>query len=163
MGETGKLWSNIDDAIVGAICLVFGWGSATLGHEWFHSAIAITLGYTVSLGDITLTTGSMFVHGEMTSIDTLFIAAAGSVGLILVGLALIYSCNSRMLHMIGVVFLCRAWIDALPLCDLDGAIFAQSACNVLGTAGYLLAWAFVLSEILVSGGAIAHTLKSGVY
>jgi hypothetical protein len=73
MGETEKMWGNIDDAIVGAICLVFGWGSATLGHEWFHSAIAITLGYTVSLGDITLTTGSMFVHGEMTSIDTLFI------------------------------------------------------------------------------------------
>lgn len=163
MGEIEKLWGNIDDAIIGAICLVFGWGSATLGHEWFHSAIAITLGYTVSLGDITLTTGSMFVHGEMTSIDTLFIAAAGSVGLILVGLSLIYSCNSRMMHMIGIVFLCRAWIDALPLCDLDGAIFAQSACNVLGTAGYLLAWAFVLSEILVSGGAIAHTLKSGVY
>lgn len=159
--KTGKIWSDIDDAIVGAICLIFGWASATLGHEWFHSAIAITLGYTVSLGEITLTTGSMFVHGEMTSIDTLFVAAAGSVGLVLVGLILIYSCNSKMMHMIGVVFLCRAWIDALPLCDLDGAIVAQSACNVLGIAGYLLAWTFVISEILISGGAIAHTIKSG--
>jgi len=159
--KTGKIWDDIDDAIVGAICLVLGWASATLGHEWFHSMIAITLGYTVSLGEVTLTTGSMFVHGEMTSIDTMFVAAAGSIGLVLIGLMLIYSCNSKMMHMIGVVFLCRAWIDALPLCDLDGAIVSQSACNVLGIGGYFLAWIFVISEILISGGAIAHTIKSG--
>lgn len=159
--NTEDIWNDLDEIICGAVCLVFGWASATFGHECFHSVIALSLGYTVSLGEMTLTTGSMFVHGDMTSIETMIVAIGGSLGLIVIGMILIYSYESKMLRMIGVVFLCRAWIDALPLCDLDGEIFAQSAYGAIGDAGYLFAWTFVIFEILVSGGAIAHTIRSG--
>ncbi|MEA1945302.1 MAG: hypothetical protein U9N07_08260 [Euryarchaeota archaeon] len=160
-GEIENMWNNMGEVICGAVCLIFGWGSATLGHEWFHSVVALTLGYTVSLGDISLATGSMFVHGTMTSIETMLVAIAGSLGLVIAGIILIYSYENKMLHMIGVVFLCRAWIDALPLCDMDGAVFAQSAYSAIGNAGFFVAWMFVIIEILISGGAIAHVIKSG--
>ena len=159
-GETEHIWDCADEILCGAICLVLGWGLGTLSHEWFHSAIALSLGYTVSLGGMTLSTGSTFVHGEMTSADTMLVAIAGSLGLVILGTILIYSRSNKMLHMVGVVFLCRAWIDALPLCDMDGAIFAHSACGIIGEAGYLLAWTFVIFEVLISGGAIAHVIKS---
>ncbi|KAF5411368.1 MAG: hypothetical protein U9N46_12210 [Euryarchaeota archaeon] len=160
--KTKNVWDNMDDLIGGAICLVFGWSSGTLGHEWFHSIVATTLGYAVTFGEITLTTGSVFVQGDMSSIETMLVASAGSLGLIIAGVMLIYSSHNKMLRMIGVVFLCRAWIDALPLCDLDGAILEHSACSAMGDAGYVIAWTFVIFEILVSGGAIAHVIKSDV-
>ena len=159
--KTENVWKDMDEVLCGAVCLIFGWGSATLGHECFHLAVARSLGLTATLGEVTLTTGSVFVQGAMTSVETMLVAVAGSLGLIIVGLLLIHSFENKMIHMIGVVFLCRAWIDALPLFDLDGGIFVQSACSALGTAGLLAAWIFVILEILVSGGAIAHVIKSG--
>ena len=159
--KTENVWKDLDEVLCGAVCLIFGWGSATLSHECFHLVVARSLGLTATLGTVTLTTGSVFVQGDMTSVETMLVAVAGSLGLIIVGLLLIHSFENKMIHMIGAVFLCRAWIDALPLCDLDGGIFVQSACSAIGTAGLLAAWIFVILEILVSGGAIAHVIKSG--
>jgi hypothetical protein len=159
--KTENVWEDLDEVLCGAVCLIFGWGSATLSHECFHLLVARSLGLTATLGEVTLTTGSVFVQGDMTSVETMLVAVAGSLGLVIAGLLLIHSFENKMIHMIGAVFLCRAWIDALPLCDLDGGIFVQSACSALGTAGLLAAWIFVILEILVSGGAIAHVIKSG--
>ena len=162
------VWAKIEnvreevvEVLCGAVCLICGWGSATLSHECFHLVVARSLGLTATLGKVTLTTGSVFVPGDMTSVETMLVSVAGSLGLIIVGLLLIYSSGNKMLHMIGVVFLCRAWIDALPLCNLDGGVFVQSAYSAIGTAGLIAAWVFVILEILVSGGAIAQVIKGG--
>nr|QNO48556.1 hypothetical protein JAJEHNPH_00015 [Methanosarcinales archaeon ANME-2c ERB4]QNO48937.1 hypothetical protein OEPDFBKK_00013 [Methanosarcinales archaeon ANME-2c ERB4] len=159
--KTENIWEDLDEVLCGAVCLIFGWGSATFGHECCHLLVARSLGLTATLGELTLTTGSVFVQGDMTSVETMLVAVAGSLGLIIIGLLLIHSFENKMIHMIGVVFLCRAWIDALPLFDLDGGIFMQSACSSIGPAGLLVAWIFVILEVLVSGGAIAHAIKSG--
>jgi hypothetical protein len=70
----------MDEVLCGAVCLIFGWGSATLGHECFHLAVARSLGLTATLGEVTLTTGSVFVQGAMTSVETMLVAVAGSLG-----------------------------------------------------------------------------------
>ena len=75
-------WKTIDSALCGAICLILGWGTATILHECGHLAVAGTLGLPASLGPLTLTTGSVFVAGEMTAIEIAMVAVAGSVTLI---------------------------------------------------------------------------------
>jgi hypothetical protein len=63
----------------------------------------------------------------------------------------VYVSENKILHMVGVVFLCRAWIDALPICDLDGALIA-------GSAGYLLACGLVAAEVLACGAGLSHVI-----
>ena len=144
-------WKTIDTALCGAICLILGWGTATLLHECCHLATARSLGLRATFGSCTLSTGSVFVQGDMTNIETSLVAVAGSLGLIIIGWILTRA-SSVYIRMIGVVFLCRAWIDALPLCDLDGAIMAEGA-------GWLIAWAVVVAEVLICGGRILEALQ----
>ena len=139
-------WKNLDDALCGAICLIWGWGCGTLLHELFHLMMARSLGLTAAPGRCTLTTGSIFVHSPMTGVETALVAVAGSIGLIIIGLILLKH-SSRYLNMIGVVFLCRAWVDALPVFDLDGGILA-------GSAGMAIAWGVLIVEVIICGGAI---------
>lgn len=145
-------WKNIDDTICGALCLLIGWGSGTLLHELCHLMTARSLGLTATPGRCTLTTGSIIVHGDMSNIEIALVAVAGSAGLILIGLLLIKH-SSKYLNMIGLVFLCRAWIDALPLLDLDGAMIA-------GSAGAVIAWGILAAEMLICGGAIFKVLNA---
>jgi len=144
-------WKTIDSALCGTICLIFGWGASTILHEYGHIAVASTLGLPASLEKITLTTGSVFVTGEMTATETALVAMAGSLVLIIIGL-LLTRASSIYIRMIGIVFLCRAWIDALPLFDLDGAIMAE------GT-GMMFSWVFVVAELMVCGGRILEALQ----
>jgi hypothetical protein len=146
-------WKTIDSALCGAICLIIGWGAATILHECGHLAVAGTLGLPASLGKLTLTTGSVFVVGDMTTTETALVAVAGSLTLIAIGLILT-GARSRYVRMVGIVFLCRAWIDALPLCDLDGAKMAE------GT-GMVIAWIVVIAAVLVCGGRILETIQGG--
>lgn len=144
-------WKTIELAICGAICLILGWGTSTILHECGHLAVAGTLGLPASLGTLTLTTGSVFVEGDMTATEIALVAVAGSITLIAIGLILTRS-RSRYVRMVGIVFLCRAWIDALPICALDGAKMAE------GT-GMVIAWAVVIATVLVCGGRILETIE----
>ena len=144
---------HVESTICGAICLIVGWGAATLLHECCHLAAARSLGLPASLGKITFTTGSVFVSGDMTNIETALVAVAGSIGLITAGVMLVRLSSNPAARMVGIIFLSRAWIDALPLCDLDGAIMAE------GT-GWLIAWTVVIAEILICGGMIWYTLNN---
>lgn len=143
---------RIDSALLGAICLIVGWGGGTLLHECGHIAVARSFGHDVSMGALTLTTGSVFVHADLTDAQTALIAVAGSLVLIVAGVALVHFSANPAVRMIGVVFLCRAWIDALPLLDLDGGILA-------GSAGYLIAWPILLVEVLVCGAVIFNVIQ----
>ena len=145
-------WKTIDTSLCGAICLLVGWGAATLLHEGCHLAVARSLGLPTSLGTLTLTTGSVFVQGDMTNIETALVAVAGSLGLIIIGW-LLTRASSVYFRMMGIMFLSRAWIDTLPLFDLDGAIMAE------GT-GMVIAWAVVVAAVLVCGGRILEVLQS---
>jgi hypothetical protein len=146
-------WKQIDTTASGAICLLVGWGAATLLHECCHLAAARSLGLPASLGKITLTTGSVFVHGDMTNIETALVAVAGSIGLITAGVLLVRLSSNPAARMVGVIFLSRAWIDALPLFDLDGAIMEEST-------GWLIAWTVVIAEILICGGMIWYAVNN---
>ena len=144
---------RIDTTICGAICLLLGWGVATLIHECCHLAAAHSLGLEASLGALTLTTGSVFVYGDMTSTQTAIIALAGSLGLVIAGVLMVrLSGSPPVLKMIGIIFLCRAFVDAIPINDMDGALIA-------GSIGYLAAWALVIIEVLISGGIIFEELQ----
>ena len=144
---------NICSTLLGAICLIVGWGAATLLHECCHLAAARSLGLPASLGKLTLTTGSVVVPGGMTNIETALVAVAGSIGLITAGVLLVRLSSTPAARMVGIIFLCRAWIDALPLFDLDGAIMEEGA-------GWLIAWTVVIVEILICGGMIWYTLNN---
>ena len=76
---------HLDTALCGAICLVVGWGAATLIHEGCHLVVARYLGLSASFGVCTFTTGSVFVHEGMTQLETALVAVAGSLGLIIIG------------------------------------------------------------------------------
>lgn len=143
---------TIETALLGSICLLIGWGSATLLHECCHLAVARSLGLPATLGTLTLTTGSVFVSGDMTAIQAALVAVAGSLGLVIAGVAMVRLSSNPAVRMIGVVFLCRAWVDVIPVCDLDGAIFA-------GAAGYVIAVIILLAEVLVCGGMIWYALN----
>lgn len=145
--------TRISHALAGAICLLMGWGIGTLFHECCHLAAAYSLGIPASLDRVTFSTGSVVVYGSMTNAQTAFIALAGSLGLVIAGVLMVRLSRVPVVRMIGVVFLCRAWIDALPLCSYDGGLIA-------GSAGYVVAMAIVVAEVMVCGGVILDTMMN---
>jgi len=98
---------------------VVGWGASTILHECGHMAVAQSLGLPVTFGTFTLTPGSVFVSGDLTDAQAALIAVAGSLVLIIAGVLLVRGSGNPAVRMVGVVFLCRAWIDALPICELE--------------------------------------------
>jgi len=146
------LKKRLEATICGAICLLIGGGASTLLHECGHLVAARSLGLQATLGGLTLTTGSVFISGNMTATETALVAVAGSIGLIVIGWILT-GAQSQYVRMIGIMFLCRAWIDVLPICDTDGAWIASSA-------GYAVAATIVIAEVLICGGRILSVLDS---
>ncbi len=138
---------SIDFALIGAICLLIGWSVGTLLHECGHMLVARSLGLSASFGTLTLTTGSVFVHADLTDAQTALIAVAGSLALIIAGVVMVRFSANPALRMIGIVFLCRAWIDVLPICGFDGGLIA-------GSAGYSIAIFIVIVEVVVCGSVI---------
>jgi len=146
---------NIKKYLLGAICLVLGWGVGTILHECGHLAGAYAFGLPATLGPITVSTGSVFVQGSMTGTQTAIVAIAGSLYLMIVGVLMVRLSSNPMVRMIGIVFLCRSWVDALPIGDLDGGILA-------GSVGYGIAMLIVVFEVLVCGGVILDTIPEGL-
>jgi len=103
----------------------------------------MALGYDIGL-DIQFTFGAMTVQGVMSPVDMVVTALAGTVGLTAIGVELVYALRSRLLNMVGMIFLVRAWVDSLPLYNFDGVYVAQYS-------GLLLAWMVATALILVSG------------
>lgn len=145
-------WLHLKNALYGAICLLTGWGASTILHEGCHLAAARSFGLPASLGACTFSTGSIYVHSSMTQLETACIAVAGSMGLILIGW-LLTKASSQYVRMIGVLFLCRAWVDAIPLCGWDGGLIA-------GSAGMVIAGSVLLAEVLVCGDLILKTMAN---
>lgn len=139
-------YDKISNIILGAIILTVAWGVSTVFHEVCHFLVAGLLGYEASIGAFALTTGSVFVNGEMCAVDVALIAVAGSVGLIVVGVLLVRF-TSSYLKMAGIVFLCRAWVDVIPIGDLDGGL-------IVGSVGAGIAYGVAIAEVLVCGGII---------
>lgn len=143
----------ICNLILGAIILSCAWGVSTVLHEVCHFIVAGLLGYETSIGAFTFTTGSVFVIGEMSAVDTALVAVAGSAGLVVAGGILVRCTDSTCLKMCGIVFLCRAWVDALPIGDMDGGLIA-------GSVGIVIAYAVVIIEVLLSGWIIYEEIDS---
>ena len=138
---------RIETTLLGAISLLLGWGVGTVFHECCHLAAAYSLSIPASLGTCSLSTGSVILYGDMTSTQTAVIALAGSLGLVIAGVALVRFSRVPVVRMFGVIFLCRAWVDVLPLSGYDGGLIA-------GSVGYVVAVMIVIAEVLVSGGII---------
>lgn len=138
--------------LLGAACLLFGWGASTILHECFHLIVAMSLGLSASMEELTITTGSVFVTGDMTHVETTLVAIAGSLGLVIIGVLLVKGSNDIYRTMVGVIFLSRGWTDSLPLLDLDGAIMAEST-------GMLIAWTVVIVEVIICGGTILTAIS----
>lgn len=137
---------QLDNAFIGAIVLAVAWGISTVFHEVCHTLVAYFLGYESYVCELTLSTGSVRVVGDMSAFDIALVAVAGSVGIIVAGVLLVRT-GSAYLKMAGIVFLCRAWIDVLPITGLDGWFIA-------GSAGYAVAYIVAVVELLVCGGVI---------
>lgn len=142
---------SIKTSALGAICLILGWGAGTLLHECGHLAGAYAFGLPATLGQITLSTGSVIVQGDMTGTQTAVIAIAGSLCLMIAGVLMVRLSGNPMVRMIGIVFLCRAWVDMLPVGDVDGGILA-------GSAGYVIAMFIMTAELLICGGVILDAI-----
>lgn len=142
---------NVETTLIGAICLIVGWGASTIIHECGHIAVARSLGLPASFGMLTLTTGSVFVSGDLTGTQTALIAVAGSLLLIIAGVLMVRLSRNPAVRLVGVVFLVRAWVDAIPSCDLDGGLIA-------GSAGYAIAMTILLVEILICGSVILNAI-----
>jgi len=147
-------WKHIDTAVCGALCLLLGWGTSTLVHELFHLMAARSLGLEATIERCTLSTGLTIINSPMTPTETTIVAIAGSIGVIAAGILLTKNHN-RYIRMIGIIFLCRAWIDALPICGRDGSMIA-------GSAGYMIAVSIVAVEVLICGGTIYGILQKGL-
>jgi len=144
---------HIETSLLGAITLLTGWGIGTLLHECSHLAGAYALGVPATLGTCTLSTGSVILYGGMTDAQTTIIALAGSIGLVIAGVALLRLSRNPALRMIGIVFLARAWVDVLPLTGYDGGLIA-------GSAGYVIAMIILIAEVLICGGVILDTINT---
>lgn len=144
---------QVNDAIIGALCLAIGWGTSTLLHELCHLMTARSLGIAATPGRCTLSTGSVIIYAPMTPLETAIVAIAGSLGLVLAGI-LLTGHHHMYVRMIGIVFLARAWIDVLPICGWDGG-------RIAGSVGYGTAVAIVIIEILICGGMIINTMQRG--
>ncbi len=149
-----KMRDELKEVFLGTSVLVISWILVTAVHECFHALTAMALGYEIALIDIQFTFGSLTVQGLMNPMDTVIVAIAGTVGLTAIGVVFIYVLRSRILNMVGVIFLARAWIDSLPLYNFDGAHVAQNS-------GLILAWMVAIMMVLISGGAIMHVIKGG--
>ena len=147
---------TIDDTLCGSLCLLVGWGIGTLVHEGCHLLAAGAFGLPATLGACTLSTGSVFIHGGMTDTQTALIALAGSLGLVVAGVALVRLSSNPAMRMIGVVFLCRAWVDVVPIVGSDGGLIA-------GSAGYVVAILIVVGEVLICGDVIIEIIAKGGY
>ena len=145
---------TIDTTICGALCLLVGWGASTILHEMCHLAAAEALGIPASLGDITLATGYVTLYHPITDIQMTIIALAGSLGLVIAGVLLVRLSGNPAVRMIGIVFLCRAWTDTLPITGLDGGLIA-------GSSGYVIAILIVIAEVLICGSVILDTIQKG--
>ena len=143
---------EIEKYILGGAILALAWGSSTFLHELFHIIVARSLGIHAEFGNLTVSTGSIITYGEMTPLETSVIAMAGSFGLIIMGSILVRRKNNLFAKMAGVIFLCRAWIDALPICGMDGEL-------ILSNAGYVNAYVIVIAEVLICGGLILDSLR----
>ena len=144
--------TRFDNAITGAMCLIIGWSAGTLVHECCHLVGAYSFGLPTTLGTCTLTTGSVFVHGDMTAVQTAVIAVVGSLGLVIAGVLMVKLSDSSVVRMIGVVFLCRAWIDVLPISGMDGGLIA-------GSVGYAVALVIVVAEVVVCGSVMMEQIQ----
>ena len=142
-----------ETAIIGALCLIVGWGVGTLLHECCHLAGAYAYGVPAVIESLTLSTGLVLVYGDLTAIQTTVIALAGSLGLVVAGVLLVRLSGNPAVRMIGVVFLCRGWIDALPICGYDGGMIA-------GSAGYGLAILIVMAEVVICGNEIMRIIPA---
>lgn len=148
--------------ILGALCLILGWGTGTILHECSHALIAAILGYETSFGAMTLTSGSIFVTGEILPLHGVLIASAGSIGIIAVGLILVYKSKCVECIMVGYIILVRGWVDMLPMTSLDGSYVMSSSTTLLGTAGAVLCIGILLVEICVSGRALITVIERGI-
>ena len=143
---------EIEKYLLGGAILALAWGSSTFLHELFHIIVARSLGINAEFGNLTISAGSIITYGEMTSLETTLVAMAGSFGLIIVGTILIRCENNLLAKMAGIIFLCRAWIDAIPICGTDGGLIA-------GSVGYVNAYVIVIAEVLICGGFILNALQ----
>lgn len=116
-------------------------------HECGHLLAARAIGVSATLGDCTLSTGVVFIPDAVSSTHTMLIAMAGSVALMLVGTALVTYSPAPAGRMIGVVMLCRAWVDMVPASGLDG-------WHVAGSVGYWGAFGLCIIEVLICGAVI---------
>lgn len=143
---------EIENYILGGAILALAWGSSTFLHELFHIIVARSLGIPAEFGNLSISTGSMIAYGEMTSLETAVVAMAGSFGLIIVGAILVRCENNLFAKMAGIIFLCRAWVDALPIDGMDGGL-------ILVNAGYANAYVIVIAEVLICGGLILNAMQ----
>ena len=136
------------DAFTGGLILSVAWAFSTLFHEYFHAVAAmIAVGNRATSIEISLIEGSMVAYEAMSDIEAAIVAMMGTAGLIALGAIFIYRSTDRVMHMVGIVFLSRAWVDSLPLMNLDGGIVAAHA-------GLAFAWVIVAVEVIISGHAI---------
>lgn len=144
---------RIETALLGAITLLMGWGVGTLFHEGCHLAGACACGVPAEIESLTISSGLVILYGDLTATQTIIIALAGSLGLVIAGVLLVWLSAAPVVRMIGVVFLCRAWVDVLPITGYDGGLIA-------GSAGYLIAVLILIVEVLVCGGVILNIINS---
>jgi len=142
---------HIETALLGTIALLLGWTVGTLLHEGCHLLAAGAFNIPATLGQCTISTGSVILCGSLTAPQTAIIAMAGSVGLVIAGVVMVRLSSNPAIRMVGVVFLCRAWVDVLPIGGMDGAFIA-------GSAGYFVAGCIVIIEITICGAVILRTV-----
>jgi len=143
---------TITRALVGAITLLLGWGVGTLVHEGCHIAGAYAYGIPATLGACSLSKGVVIIEGCMSPAQTAFIALAGSLGLVIAGVLMVRLSVAPVMRMIGIIFLCRAWVDVLPVAGYDGGLIA-------GSVGFMIAAVIVSAEVLICGCVIMDTMQ----
>ena len=146
------MMTKFNTALMGAVLLLIGWGVGTLLHECCHLIGAYACGIPATLGTCTLSTGYVICEGSMTSAQTAIIALAGSLGLVIAGVLMVWLSGIPEVRMIGIIFLARAWIDVLPLAGYDGGL-------IVGSAGYVIAGVIVIAEVLVCGSVILDAVS----
>ena len=138
---------SIIKMFMGVFALIGGVLMMSPIHEFSHMVVAKLGGHDVVMDGIGINSGSITVIGNLSSFDSSIIAMGGTLGVVAVGLALIYLTDSHTLRISGVVLLCRAWVDTIPWSDVDGSILAQ--ISSMSTA-----WLFSIIVLLVSGVAV---------
>ncbi len=140
------------NALSSAGFLAFSWVLVTILHEFFHAASAMLMGYKISAGGIGIDFGSITVYGEMRPLATLIVAVSATLGLTMIAVFLIFSHDKKELHLIGVIFAARAWVDSLPVDSMDGM-------HTAGITGAFVAWLFAMVLLFVCGALVARVIK----